>query len=228
MTYRKPQPGDQNIAGSVTSAVPLNKEGKPICGAVKRDGEICRGAAGSGTDHLGFGTCKFHAGAMPGNKALAARQEALAYVNEKKLLGQIAEDADPDEVMMEEVARSQRAVEYFDGLVNEMTADEECDPAGPRFQKVVWHWNEQRRLLANVSRLVVQAGIAKRTVEIQELQASAILAAILGVIASPELNLDPERQDMSRRMIALKLRELTTGEEERARVEGVIDVAATG
>ena len=228
MANRKSQPGDKIVAGMATGVVPLNKEGKPICGAVKRNGALCHQQAGYGTDHLGFGTCKFHAGSMPAGAAMAARQEALAYIEQKRLLGEIAEDADPDEVMMQEVARSQAAVEYFDEVVKEMVQEEDHDPAGARFQKVVWHWNEQRRLLANVSRLVVQAGIAKRTVEIQELQASAVLAAILGVISSPELNLDPERQDISRRMIAMKLRELTTAESERSAVEAYIDVAATG
>lgn len=225
MANRPPKPGDIKVAGMATGKVPLNKEGKPICGATKRNGNACHMAAGQGTDHPGFGTCKFHAGAMPANKSMAARQEVAAYVQEKKLLGEIAPDADPDLVMMEEVARSQRAVEYFDGVVKEMTEDENVDPAGARFQKVVWHWNEQRRLLANVSRLVVQAGIAKRSIEIQEMQASAVLAAILGVISSPELGIDPEKQDLSKRMIAQKLRELTTMEEERIELDrAVIDV----
>jgi hypothetical protein len=225
MADRKRQPDDVLVAGKYTHRVPVNHDGKPICGATKRNGAPCHQGAGAGTDHPGFGTCKFHVGAMPAMGNLAARQEVLAIVEEKKLLGEIAPDADPDEVMMEEVARSQRAVEYFDEVVKEMTDDPDHDPAGARFQKVVWHWNEQRRLLANVSRLVVQAGIAKRTVEIQEMQAAAVLAAILGVISSPELNLDPERQDLSKRMIAQKLRELTTAEEERLALDrAVLDV----
>ena len=138
MANRPPKPGDVKVAGMATGVVPLNKEGKPICGATKRNGSSCHMAAGQGTEHYGFGTCKCHAGSMPANKAMAARQEVLAMVEQKKLLGEIAPDADPDQVMMEEVARSQRAVEYFDGVVKEMTEDEDVDPAGARFQKVVW------------------------------------------------------------------------------------------
>ena len=225
MADRKREPDDVVVGGKATHRVLLSQEGKPICGATKKSGNQCMQPAGAGTAHLGFGTSKFHTGAMPAQKNLAARQEVLAIVEEKKALGLIAQDADPDEVMMQEVARSQAAVEYFDGIVKEMTEDEDCDPAGARFQKVVWHWNEQRRLLANVSRLVVQAGIAKRTVEIQEMQATAVLAAIIAVVTSAELSLEPQKQDMAKRMIAQRLRELTTAEEERLEVDRmVIDV----
>lgn len=37
-----------------------------LCGAIKRDGELCRNPAGSGTDHPGVGPCRFHdSGPMP-------------------------------------------------------------------------------------------------------------------------------------------------------------------
>lgn len=34
----------------------------PVCGARNRQGDLCRNQAGKGTDHLGFGRCKFHGG----------------------------------------------------------------------------------------------------------------------------------------------------------------------
>lgn len=212
------------IAGTVTYRVPLNSEGKPICGAQTRSGKPCQQAAGYGTDHVGFGTCKHHAGSMPSGKVGAARQEAIAYVDELKALGKIGPEVSPDDALMQEVARSQYAVEYMDDVVKEMTEGENPeDPASPRFTKIMWQWNEQRRLLANVSRLVVQAGIARRSVEIQEMQATAVLAAVLATIESPELSLDPEKVDLAKRMVAGKLRELTSPEQ-RLELAGAIDV----
>ena len=35
----------------------------PLCGAKKKNGELCRNFAGEGTEHKGIGTCKFHGGA---------------------------------------------------------------------------------------------------------------------------------------------------------------------
>lgn len=223
MPTRKSRPDDEDVAGLPTHRVPLNAKGQPICGAAnKRDGSPCQMSAGHGTDHPGFGTCKFHGGALPEHQSTAARQEVLAIVDEKKALGLVEPDADPDEVMMQEVGRAKAAVEYFDGVVKEMTDDPEVDPAGARFQKVVWHWNEQRRLLTNVSNIVVKAGIAKRHVEIQEIQAAAILTAIIDVVQSPEVGMEPEQTSLVKRMLAGKLRELTTVPEERM---AVIDVA---
>lgn len=213
----------QKIAGTKTYRVPLNSAGNPICGAMNRSGKPCQQAAGYGTDHPGFGQCKHHTGSMPSGLTHAARQEALEYVEELRLLGKIGPEISPDDALMQEVARSQSAVEYFDVVVKEMTADENVDPSSARFTKIMWQWNEQRRLLANVARLVVQAGIAKRSVEIQEMQATAVLAAVLATIQSPELSLDPEKVDLAKRMVAEKLRDLTSPEQ-RLELAGVIDV----
>ena len=38
----------------------LSEEGEPICGRGKKLSGICRFSAGWGTDHVGFGPCKYH------------------------------------------------------------------------------------------------------------------------------------------------------------------------
>jgi hypothetical protein len=48
----------------------------PLCGAKKRNGELCRAFAGQGTDHPGTGRCKFHAGNTPSHKQAATIAEA--------------------------------------------------------------------------------------------------------------------------------------------------------
>src|SRR3954452_7900559 len=50
----------------------------PLCGAKTRSGGVCKRPAGSGTDHVGFGTCRHHAGSTPSGRQAAARQQALA------------------------------------------------------------------------------------------------------------------------------------------------------
>jgi len=153
---------------------------------------------------------------MPANDIAAARQEVIEYVEKMKQLGTIAEDITPDEAIMQEVARCQAAVEYFDEQVKQITTDPDADPASARSTKIIWHWNDQRRMLAQVSSLVIRAGIARRQVEIAEMQASAVLAAVLATLSAPEVGLGPEQIERAKRMIAAQLRDLATAPEQRA------------
>jgi hypothetical protein len=59
--------------------------GTPRCGAATRSGGRCKLAAGQGTDHPGYGSCKYHLGATANGRkhaqelaALDIRDEALA------------------------------------------------------------------------------------------------------------------------------------------------------
>lgn len=219
-------PNTEIVAGAVVSRMPVNSEGQPICGALKKDGNPCLQTAGSGTDHLGFGTCKWHAGAMRPGKVGAARQEIIAYVDKVKAMGQYEASAPPDEVMMQEVARSTASVEWLDERLKDMTCDADGNPlegeaaidvaTSSRFNKLMYQWTEQRRLLQTISSMVVRAGIAKRQVEIHEMQAAAVLTAVLAVVSSPELGLRPQQVDFAKRMIANNLRDLATGPDQRA------------
>lgn len=63
---------DDNGGHGVTVNVPTQ------CGA-RRKGKVCTQPAGFGTDHLGFGYCKFHGGCTPTQRIGAAKQEATAH-----------------------------------------------------------------------------------------------------------------------------------------------------
>lgn len=199
----------------VLSDHPVNADGKPICGAKKSGGGVCKLAAGHGTEHPGIGRCKWHFGATPAVTQAAAKQEAREYA--AKLLGSSEGDADPDVVLMKEVTRAENAVKYFDREIAKLIAEGE-DSSTKRFSRVMWNWNEQRRLLTYVSNLVVRAGIAKRSIEIQEMQAAAVLSAVLSVLSAPELALDPERIEFARRQVASNLRDLAMGAEQRSQM----------
>lgn len=169
--------------------------------------------AGYGTDHPGVGRCKWHLGSTASMTKDAARREAEQYA--KSLLGSDSGSVDPDEVLLKEVSRAQNAVRHYDREIAKMI-DEGVDVSDNRFNRAIYNWNEQRRLLIYVSNLVVRAGIAKRSIEIQEMQAAAVLAAVLSVLSSPELALDPEKIDFARRQVATNLRDLAMGAEQRA------------
>lgn len=47
-----------------TSSEPLNKFGKPVCGAPNSNGGTCGRTAGTGTTHKGYGRCYLHGGTL--------------------------------------------------------------------------------------------------------------------------------------------------------------------
>lgn len=51
-----------------------------VCGATKRNGDPCLRGAGWGTEHPGYGTCKFHGGATKaaGKKAASLEAEGMS------------------------------------------------------------------------------------------------------------------------------------------------------
>lgn len=178
------------------------------CGAHKKDGAgLCRNPAGMGTDHLGYGTCKYHMGCTPAVARGAHRALLADKVDEMKRLGVVPANANPEEVLLQEVARAAGAVAYFDDLVAALEEDELLSPRGIVLTEM---WNEQRRLLAQTAKSVVQAGLAKRTVQVQETQAALLVQIVLAVIGSPELSLDSEQQSIARRLVASQLRALPT------------------
>jgi hypothetical protein len=46
---------------------------KPLCDGHNRQGKTCGHVAGFGTDHVGFGKCKFHGGATPSKSGLYSK-----------------------------------------------------------------------------------------------------------------------------------------------------------
>jgi hypothetical protein len=67
----------------------------PLCGAKTRSDGVCKRPAGSGTDHIGFGTCRHHAGSTPSGRQAAARQQALEELHS---VGEL-DDVDPVEAL---------------------------------------------------------------------------------------------------------------------------------
>lgn len=181
-------------------------QGRPVCGAEKRNGDPCMAYAGQGTDHPGYGACKNHAGSTQNGERRAAKEMVAARVNEMIASGEI-DYISPEQALMADVTRAALSVAYWDNLLQE----EDVDVTTPRGQVLVQQWNEQRRLLHQAAKLVINSGIAKRQVEIAEMQATVLMQALLIVITSPELNLTPQQQSLARSLMGAKLRSLAAG-----------------
>lgn len=100
------------------------------CGRNRKKGlGPCRRPAGWGTDHAGFGACKFHGGASPSGKKFAAKQ-ALQYA---AVTAGIPRDVDPAQGLMEEIARTAGRIDWYTERIRVL--DPENVIRGPASQK---------------------------------------------------------------------------------------------
>lgn len=198
--------GDYGIINS-NGLEPLYRNGVLLCGArkPKRGDTRCQSLAGAGTDHPGFGSCKYHSGSTVAGVTAAARNEITAKLDEMKRLGIVNDQVGPEEALLAEVSRSAAAVAYFDDVVATIPQDQTW--FGPN-QVIIQQWNEQRTLLRQTAKAIVAAGIAKRQVEIAEMQAKALVRILLAVVGAPEMALDAQQQAMARRLLAGELRNI--------------------
>lgn len=180
------------------------------CGAKKRNGERCTRPCGWGTDHPGFGQCKFHGGANVVGDRIAAREE-LERVNTVLRLSGLKRMA-PADALMEELSRAAGAVAYFDAevakirLVDEIVEDGEERLLSPVALGLIDLWNEQRRMFVQTAALAARAGIEERAIRLQEEQAQAVVAALMAVLNT--LDLTPDQISRAKVEMAAQLRAL--------------------
>lgn len=183
-----------------------------ICGADKKDHTPCKLPAGYGTDHPGFGHCRFHYGNTYSGKVAAAKVE-LAEVADRVGMTNARAGVTAEQIVMEELSRSAGAVAYFDAMVAQIEPDM-LD--SPQASTLMAHWNTQRGMLANLSMAMIKAGLEERAVRVAEGQATALVAAVMAVLTDEGLGLAPEQVQAGRRLMADRLRALGAGTVEAA------------
>lgn len=147
-----------------------------ICGASKRNGRVCRRAAGWGTDHAGTGRCKHHAGATPSGQLSAAREEV------RNLATPI--DVAPGQVLISLMNLAAGQLAYVTQKVGELPEEKLfVDSIGG---KIPNHWVRlQRTLMLDLkeyAKTAAGAGIDERMTRLAEEQAqqfNAVLEAVM-------------------------------------------------
>lgn len=182
------------------------------CGARKRNGERCTRPCGYGTDHKGFGQCKYHGGATVVGDRIAAKEE-LVRVNTQLRLSGLKRMA-PADALMEELSRAAGAVAYFDAEVARIRlSDQVVDAEAGDYQilspiaiGLIDLWNEQRRMYVQTAALAARAGIEERAIRIQEETAQVLVQALMAVLNGLELS--PEQIAQGKVLMAAQLRAL--------------------
>jgi hypothetical protein len=172
------------------SHTPEQRSAQALCNARKKNGERCRAFAGQGTDHPGYGTCRFHGG-MTRNM----RQKALREQAEEKAFrygfGSTYE-MEPVEALLWMVQLSAGQVHWL---------REQIEAIGPQpksTESIVLHrlWNEERDRLARTSKAALDAGVAERAVVLAERIGAAMGAVLQRVLYDPELALTKGQQQV--------------------------------
>lgn len=183
------------------------------CGAKKRnrvgdvDDDYCGLSAGFGTDHAGFGKCKFHGGNSPPHLKAAAKWQVTTEATRQLVkLGTPVPVDDP----LSELARvTGEVVAWKDVMGSRVEAIAEEDwryehKNGEmlRAELILWERALDRceRFLTAMARLNIDERLAK----IEEKQADAIINAIETTLRDMGMTL--EQQEEARKGVARRLR----------------------
>lgn len=201
----------------------------------KGDHTTCQNKAGEGTDHPGYGNCKFHGGSTKAGKTKAARDygrdlialDKARFGGDGSLLTVTAEEA-----ILEEVRRSVAMVRFLEDQIAQwqfgpLSDDpDEQPPLGglPRLmdetargassftdeREWLMLYREERKHLAQVSSLAIGAGLAERMVRIAESQGQ-VLATVVRVVLDA-LALSPEQSALVPQIVPGIIRQVTAGQ----------------
>lgn len=140
-----------------------------LCGAKKKQGEgTCTQVAGWGTPN-DSGPCKLHGGATRTHRKAAQKEQARQAC---AILGIGRDDAvDPAEALMREVARTQYAIEWYEHTMAALPLEQaEAIDANREL------WMVERKHLGDVTKKALDAGVARRQIEMLEDLARQVVA----------------------------------------------------
>lgn len=202
----------------------------PLCSGRKRDGsgDTCEQRAGYGTQHEGFGNCKFHGGNTPAGKKFAARQAGREFIRNVKFGGDRTlpdiSDTTAEEALLEEVRRSVAMVRWLEMKIGEWSDDDGPEernglpnlvdetakgvPATTNEQAWLLLYREERAHMAKTAKMAIDSGIAVRMVRIAESQGQMLADAVRAVLAA--LNLSPTQAALVPQVVPNILRSVAT------------------
>ncbi|HXJ65154.1 MAG TPA: hypothetical protein VNN79_15475 [Actinomycetota bacterium] len=179
------------------------KPEKRLCGTRKKDGNTCKMPAGHGTDHLGWGKCKFHGGTSAPLKIAAAKEQMRA----RMVAFGTPLDIDPAAALLGEVRRSAGIVAWLETVITQFTqidletlredARSALQSLGEQGREVaVWVelYREERKMLRTASVEALKNNIEERRVQIEEETGAQLARVITAVLDDPELNLSREQR----------------------------------
>lgn len=179
---------------------PEDRDRIGICGAKTKSGKECRLFRGQGTDHKGYGHCRYHGGNSPNGKKYAAklaiRERAAQYTE--------TYDLSPVEALLWMVRLAAGQVRFLGEELSSTT-----DKSAVGHQIAVRFWMEERDRLARTSKMALDANVQERAVAVAEQIGSVVADVLRAVLYDPDLALNRAQRD---RLPDLIRRHLTLAE----------------
>lgn len=176
------------------------------CGGKKKEsrgGGYCEKPAGWGTEHPGFGYCKFHMGATPAMNVRAAHLELQAAFDAMTTFG-IAEDAgeaaSPHQIMVQLINRQSSVVRWLElklALIpnTEASLTDQQGEFGPTIPTVwIRMRGDESDRLAKYCKMAADMGVAERAIRIAEQQGLLIARVFENVFDDLGLSEDQQRR----------------------------------
>lgn len=168
--------------------------GEERCGRKKKDGTGCNQPAGMGTDHVGYGACRFHAGNAPGQRKQAIKAMAVHEGNRYAMREEFP--ILPEDALLWAVRLSAGSVQWLRSQVERddywgTTPHQREDLEKVEKSRQAWfrEYGEERDRLARTAKMAVDAGVARRQVELAEAEAAfvfeGLMAALRAIKATP-------------------------------------------
>lgn len=147
---------------------PEQRDQVPLCGAKKKNGELCRAFAGQGTQHPGTGACKFHGGSTPNHGKRAVTLEA-----KRKMitLGEPDQEVTAISALLSELYASSGHVAWLRQQIADMTPEDLGTVEG---QAIISLYNSERDRKTRIAKLCTEAGVDEATVRIAEAQVTLL------------------------------------------------------
>lgn len=168
------------------------RDGSPLCLAVKRDGSECMQKAGAGTSHPGSGRCKHHAGATRAHRIKAAHEEVNGMATGLQV--------SPAQAIQAALSLTAGQVAYATAKLAEVPENEmfeeviNRETGVPQILPNVWLVVQQDCIakLAKYGKTASDMGLAERDMNLREAQTQMVAQLLQGVLG--ELNLSAAQQ----------------------------------
>lgn len=167
----------------------LGRDGK--CNSLKRNGqERCELPAGSGTDHPGWGACRYHGGNSPALRKSAVRAQVRDMAQEL--------DMDPHDALLFAVRLAAGTVNWIRSRILDLEesgsdgTSEELAAEAAMIESLHKVYGEERDRLAKAAKLAIDAGIDERRIQLEEDQGVLIAKAVTAILT--DIGLTPEQK----------------------------------
>lgn len=154
----------------------------------------CKNAAGAGTIHLGYGTCKWHFGSTAIQIRNASRQQYAADYAGRMRFGE-AIDIDPLTGILTEINRTAGFVAFLQeriGETNDGTGDPELvqqTESGPIVAPLVALWRSERGHFVQACRIAGALGVAQAQIDLMQVMGDHLADLVESVVR--DLGHDP-------------------------------------